>query len=72
MLNLQKKRGTVTSCELLMKLLDTQLAAHYVSLNKDAFIIGWLNGRIENVPLSYCRDYQVSPDVLFEATTNQQ
>ena len=72
MLNLQKKRGTVTSCELLMKLLDTQLAAHYVSLNKDAFIIGWLNGRIENVPLSYCSNYQVSPDVLFETTAQQQ
>ena len=70
--NLQKARGTVSSCELLMKLLDMQQAEHYVSLNKDAFIIGWLRGRIENVPLSYCADYQVSSDVLFEATVQQQ
>ena len=70
--NLQKARGTVSSCELLMKLLDMQQAEHYVSLNKDAFIIGWLRGRIENVPLSYCSNYQVSSDVLFEATTNNQ
>lgn len=72
MQNLQKKRGTVTSCELVLKLLDMQQAEHYVNLNKDAFIIGWLHGRIENVPLSYCADYKVSPDVLFEATANQQ
>ena len=69
--NLQKTRGTITSCELLMKLLDMQQAEHYVSLNKDAFIIGWLRGRIENVPLSYCADYKVSSDVLFETTTKQ-
>ena len=72
MQNVQRKRGTVTSCELLMKLMDMQQADHYVNLNKDAFIIGWLTHRIENVPLSYCSNYQVSPDVLFEATAVEQ
>lgn len=72
MSSLQNKRGTVKSCELIIKLLDMQQGQHYVNINNPSFIIGWLNGRIENVPLSYCSNYEVSADALFEATAGKQ
>lgn len=69
---LQAKRGVSQSCELLLKLLDMHQSKHYVDIDNPSFIIGWLNNRIENIPLSYCSDYQVNADILFEATTEQK
>lgn len=66
---LQAKRGKAQSCELLMKLIDMQQSKHYVDINNPTFIIGWLTNRIENIPLSYCSDYRVTSDMLFESTT---
>ena len=53
---LERKRGRVKACELVLKLLDAQQGAHYMSLNKPTFIVGWADKRLGNVPLARCAD----------------
>jgi len=53
---LERKRGRLKACELVLKLVDAQQGAHYMSLNKPAFIVGWADHRLGNVPLSRCAD----------------
>lgn len=58
---LKKKRGSVKACEMVLKLMDAQQAAHYMSLYNakpyqfGEFIVGWIDHRIGNVPLSECK-----------------
>jgi len=53
---LERKRGRLKACELTLKLMDAQQGAHYMSLNKPAFIVGWADHRLQNVPLARCAD----------------
>lgn len=53
---LERKRGRVKACELTLKLLDAQQGAHYMSLNKPMFIVGWTDNRLGNVPVARCAD----------------
>lgn len=57
---LEKRRGRVKACELVLKLLDGYQTAHYAALAKSAanssFIVGWLDHRIGNVPLARCTE----------------
>ena len=53
---LERKRGRIKACELVLKLLDAQQGAHYMSLNKPVFIVGWADNRLGNVPLARCAD----------------
>ena len=53
---LERKRGRLKACELTLKLVDAQQGAHYMSLNKPAFIVGWADHRLGNVPLARCAD----------------
>lgn len=53
---LKRKRGPVKACELTLKLFDVQQGAHYMSLNKPMFIVGWTDNRLGNVPLARCAD----------------
>lgn len=52
---LSSKRGKVKSCQLILKLLDGYQLQHYLSLkHSDEFIVGWVDNRINNVPLTKC------------------
>lgn len=53
---LEKRRGRVKACELTIKLLDARQATHYTSLRMPTFVVGWVDHRIGNVPLSQCAD----------------
>ena len=54
--SLQKVRGKVLACELVLKTLDAQQTMHYLSLEKlNMFTPGWIANRIGNVPLSRCK-----------------
>lgn len=53
---LERKRGRVKACELVLKLVDAQQGAHYMSLGKPMFIVGWADHRLGNVPLARCAD----------------
>lgn len=53
---LERKRGRVKACELTLKLVDVQQGAHYMSLAKPTFIVGWVDNRLGNVPLARCAD----------------
>ena len=53
---LERKRGRIKACELVLKLVDAQQATHYMSLNKPMFIVGWADNRLGNVPLARCAD----------------
>lgn len=53
---LERKRGRVKACELTVKLMDVQQGAHYMRLGKPAFIVGWAEHRLGNVPLARCAD----------------
>ncbi len=58
---LEAKRGRVKACELVLKLMDVQQGQHYMSLtNLNTFTVGWVDHRLQNVPLSKCKD---KPDV---------
>ena len=56
--SLEERRGHVKACELALKLLDGYQATYYATLAKgqanSSFIVGWLDHRIGNVPLSRC------------------
>lgn len=48
-------RGDVKACELILKLLDVQQGYHYMSLKKHkSFTVGWVDNRLQNVPLEAC------------------
>lgn len=53
---LERKRGRVKACELTLKLVDVQQGAHYLSLRKPMFIVGWADTRLGNVPLKRCAE----------------
>lgn len=53
---LERKRGRVKACELTVKLIDVQQGAHYMRLGQPAFIVGWAEHRLGNVPLARCAD----------------
>lgn len=54
---LQKVRGKVRACEMVIKLMDAQQASHYMSLtNLSQYTPGWVDHRIGNVPLSKCKE----------------
>ena len=53
---LERKRGRIKACELVLKLMEAQQGAHYMSLNKPTFIVGWADKRLGNVPLARCAD----------------
>lgn len=53
--SLQRIRGRVQACELVLKLMDAQQAAFYISLTRmQDFTVGWISHRIGNVPLERC------------------
>ena len=53
---LERKRGRVKACELVLKLLDAQEAGHYMKLSMPTFTVGWVDNRIGNVPLARCSE----------------
>ena len=57
---LEKKRGKVKACELMLKMLDGYQTAHYARLAQGAanasFIVGWLDARVQNVPIGRCSE----------------
>ena len=58
---LERKRGRIKACELVMKLLEAQQGAHYMSLNQPVFIVGWADKRLGNVPMVRCADSVQEP-----------
>ena len=59
---LERKRGRIKACELVLKLLDAQQGTHYMSLNQPTFIVGWADARLGNVPLARCADSVAAPN----------
>jgi lysozyme family protein len=52
---LQRVRGNVGACELVLKLVDAQQAVYYMSLvHLSVYTPGWVAHRIGNVPVSRC------------------
>ena len=56
--SLEQKRGKIKACELTIKMLDGYQATYYTSLNMPTFTVGWIDNRIGNVPLSWCKEYK--------------
>lgn len=57
--SLEKVRGKVKACEMVIKLVDAQQANHYMSLMKMSdFTPGWVQHRIGNVDLKKCSQYK--------------
>lgn len=52
---LEKARGRVKACQLIIKLLDSYQAQHYINVNNPTFTVGWVDHRIGNVPLENCK-----------------
>lgn len=57
---LEKKRGKELACSLVLKALDSYQTSYYISLDKyNKYLVGWLDKRIENIPLSQCKNYDL-------------
>lgn len=55
--SLQRVRGKVKACELMIKMLDGQQTTYYMSLtNLPQYTVGWVDNRIGNVPVSRCAE----------------
>lgn len=55
---LVNKRGDIKACELIIKLIDSQQALHYMNLTHLAqYTVGWIDHRIGNIPLCFCKEY---------------
>lgn len=62
---LEAKRGKELACALVLKALDGQQTAYYISLNKyNKYLVGWMDKRIENIPLSQCSNYTLTLPLL--------
>lgn len=55
--SLEQRRGKIKACELTIKMLDGYQSTYYTSLNMPTFTVGWIDNRIGNVPLSWCKEY---------------
>lgn len=58
---LARRRGAVKACEMVLKLVEGQQAAHYLSLAKgnskfETFMPGWADHRLGNVPPARCAE----------------
>lgn len=57
---LERRRGRVKACEMVVKLMDAQQATHYMTIGRNhanaSFMVGWVDHRIGNVPLSRCAE----------------
>ena len=57
---LEKRRGKELACSLVLKALDGYQTSYYISLDKyNKYLVGWLDKRIENIPLSQCKNYDL-------------
>ena len=52
---LERVRGRVKACQLMLKLLDAYQATHYLNINNPTFTVGWIDHRIGNVPPEKCK-----------------
>lgn len=59
---LERKRGRVKACELVLKLMDALQATHYMQLNQPTFLVGWVDHRIGNVAPVRCTESVVTKE----------
>lgn len=68
---LERIRGKVKACSLVLKALDGYQTQYYLSLTKySKFTVGWVDKRIGNVPISQCRKYNLSIPLLGDEDEN--
>lgn len=67
---LEITRGKTLACTLVLKALDGYQTSHYISLEKySRFVVGWIDKRVENVPLHQCIEYNLA--LPLEPKTNE-
>lgn len=67
---LEKKRGKVKACELMLKALDGQQSSYYLKLTAySKYTVGWVDNRVENIPLNQCKEYNLG--ILKPDTKNE-
>lgn len=61
-LKLEKKRGRIEACQLVIKLIDGQQATYYMNLTHlNQYMIGWVHHRVGNVSPEWCVNYERVP-----------
>ena len=61
---LEKTRGKALACTLILKSLDSYQTSYYISLDRyNKYLVGWIDKRIENIPLSQCSNYTLTVPV---------
>lgn len=57
---LEQTRGKEKACKLVLKTLDGYQTHYYLSLTQyNRYITGWIDKRVENIPLDQCREYNL-------------
>lgn len=63
--SLEKARGKAKACTLILKALDSYQANYYMSLtNYSRYLTGWIDKRVENIPLDQCEDYNLTLPII--------
>ena len=69
---LEQTRGKVKACTLVLKTLDSYQANYYLSLTKyDRYITGWIDKRVENIPLDQCEEYNLVLPLISKTNENK-
>lgn len=71
--SLEKKRGKIKACTLVLKALDGYQSSYYISLERySRYVVGWIDKRVENIPLEQCTEYNlVLPLIKNEENENK-
>lgn len=69
---LEKVRGKVKACTLILKTLDGYQTNYYLSLTQyRQYIAGWIDKRVENIPLDQCKEYNLVLPLINQINENQ-
>lgn len=69
---LEQVRGKEKACKLILKTLDGYQTNYYLSLTQyNRYITGWIDKRIENIPLDQCRKYNLVLPLISEEDENK-
>ena len=53
-------RGKEKACELVLKSLDSYMGYYYLHLRYPQYTVGWLDKRVQNIPLEQCKEYNLT------------
>jgi len=57
---LVRTRGSIKACELVIKSMDSYMGNWYLHLKYPQYTVGWMDKRVQNIPLDQCKEYNLT------------